>query len=68
MTKLTTLKALRPALRAVGYDCWTHNAGGGSGYVVGQKIDGKYEPVLICGTLKDALRNGNQILANGGLA
>jgi hypothetical protein len=67
MTKLTTLKALRPALSAIGYDCWTHNAGGGTGYKIGQRVNGSYEPVLDCGTLKDALRHGNQILANGGL-
>lgn len=67
MTKLTTLKALRPALSAIGYDCWTACAGGGNGYVIGQKVDGQYEPVLACGTLKDALRHGNQILANGRL-
>ena len=67
MTKLTTLKALRPALNAIGYDCWTSWAGGGNGYVIGRKVDGKYEPVLGCGTLKAAIRKGNQVLADGGL-
>lgn len=67
-SNITTLKALRPALRAIGYDCWTSTAGAGRGYKIGQKINGSYEPVLDCGTLKDALRQGRQILAAGGLA
>jgi hypothetical protein len=68
MTKLTSLKALRPALQAVGYDCWTSVAGGGNGYRIGRRTDdGSYEVVLACGTLKAAIRKGNELLANGGL-
>lgn len=66
MTRVTTLKALRPALRQIGLDCWTCVAGGGGGYTIGTPgglhLDGQARELHRCGPLSEALRVGNRLL------
>ena len=60
MTTIKTFKALRPALNAIGLDCW--GFAGPGGYKLGKPGSSNADTVYRCDTLAQLLAAGNQAI------